>query len=293
MGGYDIFKTFRKSNGNWNKPENLGFPVNSPYDDLFYISSNKNSYLSSDRQGGDGESDIYSITRLKPVFVSTKTDSLIRKPIKFHFVSDILFEVNKYQNVDAYPILDTLAKFLINEPEAKISVTGFTDIQGANDYNLKLSIKRAEFVKQYIISKGVPESSLIVDGKGEENQISKNMDGNEKFLWESLKYNRRVEFKVIKQGIENQLVVRQIEIPEEYQIPKYFDTKNTYSIWLMTYKEPVEINSFGLHNVFEHKNTDGVYDYYYGTFSTLSEAEEMLSEIRKKYPDSFVMILPF
>jgi outer membrane protein OmpA-like peptidoglycan-associated protein/tetratricopeptide (TPR) repeat protein len=290
MGGYDIFKTFRKSDGNWNKPENLGFPVNSPYDDLFYISSKKNNYLSSDRQGGDGESDIYSITRLKPVFVSTKPDSLIRKAVKFCFVSDILFEVNKYQNVDVYPILDTLAKFLIDEPEAKISITGFTDIQGVNNYNLKLSVKRAEFVKQYIISKRVPESSLIVDGKGEEKQISKNMDGNEKYLWESLKYNRRVEFKVIKQGIENQLVVRQIEIPQKYQIPEYFDTKNTYSIWLMTYKEPVKINSFGLCNVFEHKNTDGAYDYYYGTFGTLSEAEEMLYEIRKKYPNSFIFV---
>jgi len=52
-------------------------------------------------------------------------------------VANIGFEVNKYKNVDAYPILDTLVKFLIDEPEAKNSITGFTDSQGDNKYNLK------------------------------------------------------------------------------------------------------------------------------------------------------------
>ncbi|MCK4698750.1 MAG: tetratricopeptide repeat protein, partial [Bacteroidales bacterium] len=37
MGGYDIFKTTMDEKGNWSEPVNLGFPINSPYDDLFYV----------------------------------------------------------------------------------------------------------------------------------------------------------------------------------------------------------------------------------------------------------------
>lgn len=36
MGGFDIFKSVCDQNGNWSKPQNLGYPINSPYDDTFY-----------------------------------------------------------------------------------------------------------------------------------------------------------------------------------------------------------------------------------------------------------------
>ncbi|MBE9510660.1 MAG: OmpA family protein [Bacteroidetes bacterium] len=68
MGGYDIFKTTMDEKGNWSEPVNLGFPINSPYDDLFYIPTRDTavSYLSSVRQDGYGYMDIYKITYLPP-----------------------------------------------------------------------------------------------------------------------------------------------------------------------------------------------------------------------------------
>ncbi|NPA44981.1 MAG: OmpA family protein [Chlorobi bacterium] len=63
MGGYDIFRTVRDENGVWSKPENLGFPVNSPDDDLYFVmaASGKEGYYSSVKKNGKGFMDIYKI----------------------------------------------------------------------------------------------------------------------------------------------------------------------------------------------------------------------------------------
>ena len=67
MGGYDIFKsTFE--NGKWSEPENLGYPINGPDDDVFFVinGSGHHGYFASSKQGGFGDKDIYKITFLGP-----------------------------------------------------------------------------------------------------------------------------------------------------------------------------------------------------------------------------------
>lgn len=64
MGGFDIFKcTLNEETGQWSAPENLGFPINTVDDDIFYITTadGQNSYYSSRREGGKGEADIYQV----------------------------------------------------------------------------------------------------------------------------------------------------------------------------------------------------------------------------------------
>jgi len=67
MGGYDIYKSVYE-NGKWSQPENLGWPINTPDDDVFFVTSasGRHGYYSSDRAGGYGEKDIYRITFLGP-----------------------------------------------------------------------------------------------------------------------------------------------------------------------------------------------------------------------------------
>ncbi len=62
IGGFDIFKS-RISSSEWSKAENVGMPVNSPFDDIYFTLDNslKRGYFSSDRPGGFGAKDIYSI----------------------------------------------------------------------------------------------------------------------------------------------------------------------------------------------------------------------------------------
>lgn len=63
IGGYDIFVS-KKVQGQWTKPVNLGYPINTPYDDFFFASTanGKFAYISSNRAGGKGGYDIYKVT---------------------------------------------------------------------------------------------------------------------------------------------------------------------------------------------------------------------------------------
>lgn len=80
MGGYDIFKS-TLVDGKWSEPVNLGWPINGPDDDVFFVVSGngRRGYYSSAREGGYGDKDIYAITFLgeeKPFLLSNE-DNLI------------------------------------------------------------------------------------------------------------------------------------------------------------------------------------------------------------------------
>ncbi|NVO02729.1 MAG: PD40 domain-containing protein [Bacteroidetes bacterium] len=64
MGGFDIFTSTLSDDGLWTQTENIGFPINTPLDDLFFIMSpdEKNAYYSSSKNSGKGNNDIYLIT---------------------------------------------------------------------------------------------------------------------------------------------------------------------------------------------------------------------------------------
>ena len=64
MGGYDIFKSVLQDDGTWSEPENLGYPINTPDDDVFFVinASGKRGYYSSVKENGLGDYDIYMIT---------------------------------------------------------------------------------------------------------------------------------------------------------------------------------------------------------------------------------------
>lgn len=75
MGGYDIFKSEYDSVGKkWGRPENMGYPINTPDDDTYYRLSPDGSYayLSSYRIGGYGEKDIYTINYIKNATIRGK-----------------------------------------------------------------------------------------------------------------------------------------------------------------------------------------------------------------------------
>ena len=63
MGGFDVFVSFRDDDNQWSEPVNMGYPINSAGDDIFYTTTidGLKGYLSSFRKGGFGEKDIYEI----------------------------------------------------------------------------------------------------------------------------------------------------------------------------------------------------------------------------------------
>ncbi|MBU3659144.1 MAG: hypothetical protein FGM14_04705 [Flavobacteriales bacterium] len=74
IGGIDIYKSTLNENGTWSKPENLGYPINTEKNDLYFVQtpSGLKGYFASDREGGLGLYDIYEI-----VYPQEKKSSLI------------------------------------------------------------------------------------------------------------------------------------------------------------------------------------------------------------------------
>ena len=68
MGGYDVFKTTLNDDGTWTEPVNIGYPINTPDNDVFFMLSNDEfiGYYASDRKDGFGDLDIYEVTFLGP-----------------------------------------------------------------------------------------------------------------------------------------------------------------------------------------------------------------------------------
>jgi hypothetical protein len=65
LGGYDLFRSDLQSNGLWDKPANLGYPVNTPDDNIFFmpVGDGKTGYYSANKEaGGFGKEDIYKIS---------------------------------------------------------------------------------------------------------------------------------------------------------------------------------------------------------------------------------------
>ena len=72
-----------------------------------------------------------------------------------------------------------------------IIAVGHTDSVGSDTYNQKLSIRRSEAVKAYLVSKGIEKNRVYTEGKGEKQPVADNKTG------EGRAKNRRVEIEVV------------------------------------------------------------------------------------------------
>lgn len=93
MGGYDIYQSTKDDNGNWQEPINIGYPINTVDDDVFFVvaANPRYAYFSSTRKEGYGSQDIYKITFLGPEklmaigtedFLIASSNSTIEQKIK-------------------------------------------------------------------------------------------------------------------------------------------------------------------------------------------------------------------
>lgn len=90
--------------------------------------------------------------------------------------------------------LDKVVDFLIDHPIFKLKISGHTDSDGNEESNLKLSQKRADAIKSYIIKKGkIDRARIDANGYGSAKKIVK-----EELTEEDKHLNRRVEFELIR-----------------------------------------------------------------------------------------------
>jgi OmpA-OmpF porin, OOP family len=116
------------------------------------------------------------------------------KPVaeKVTLAADVLFDFDKsVLKAEGKRKLDDLAAKVRGINLEVVIAIGHTDSIGSDAYNQKLSVRRAESVKSYLVSKGVEPNRIYTEGKGEKQPVASNKtkDGRQK--------NRRVEIEVI------------------------------------------------------------------------------------------------
>ena len=87
--------------------------------------------------------------------------------------------------------LDELAQALTDNPELKIKLVGHTDNVGSAKFNQRLSVNRAQTLKDYLVEKGVDGERITSDGKG----MTEPLNNNE--TEEDRAKNRRVELTIL------------------------------------------------------------------------------------------------
>lgn len=90
-----------------------------------------------------------------------------------------------------YGPLNSIATVLVNYPETRVIVNGYTDNTGSDEYNLTLSEKRAASVRNYLIQQGVSSRRISSIGYGEEYPRATNSTASGRAQ------NRRVEIEIL------------------------------------------------------------------------------------------------
>jgi OmpA-OmpF porin, OOP family len=118
---------------------------------------------------------------------------------KVTYQADTLFDFDKAVLKPAgKEKLDDLASKIQALDLEVVVATGYTDKIGSDRYNDRLSLRRAQAVKSYLVSKGVPANRVYTEGKGKRNPVVTNCNQkNRKALISCLAPNRRVEVEVV------------------------------------------------------------------------------------------------
>ena len=112
-------------------------------------------------------------------------------------LDDVLFDTGKAQlKSGAERSIEQIASFLKENPDRRVQVEGFTDSQGADNYNLELSQSRADSVAMAIIRRGVDAQRVRALGYGEGYPVASNDSAGTRQL------NRRVEIIVSNDSSE-------------------------------------------------------------------------------------------
>jgi OOP family OmpA-OmpF porin len=113
--------------------------------------------------------------------------------------ADTLFAFDKAKLVDTTQIdNEVVAKMKDNQIFASVRINGHTDRLGSDAYNQKLSEKRANAVRDYIISQGIDGGRLVAVGHGETTPLVECNNKGRKALIQCLAPNRRVEIEATR-----------------------------------------------------------------------------------------------
>jgi outer membrane protein OmpA-like peptidoglycan-associated protein len=120
-------------------------------------------------------------------------------PLEPVVIKNIYYEYNKWNLTDSSKtILDnTILKIMMDNPRIVVEISSHTDSVSGEEYNMKLSQKRAESAVNYLIDKGIDKERLVAKGYGKSKPIAPNTNPDGTDNPDGRQKNRRTEFKII------------------------------------------------------------------------------------------------
>ena len=125
---------------------------------------------------------------LQPIDVIVTETEIVLQPIFFEYDKSNITQDGAFE-------LDKLVQVMKNNDKMVVLAKSHTDNRGSDNYNLKLSERRAKSTVQYIISKGIPASRISGKGMGE---LEPKVDCGANCTEEQHAQNRRSEFLIVK-----------------------------------------------------------------------------------------------
>lgn len=163
-----------------------------------------------------------SIENKKRIPVPDTKGDLLKKSkrgLEVGIQSDILFEYDKAElKYEAYEILNRVAREIKERPDYDVRIEGNTDSTGSEQYNFKLSRKRAESVYEYLMRTGIKKERMIAVGLGEYNPIASND------IETGRQMNRRVDIVLLKRKEEKLIgdLIRELPKAECEKVERLF-----------------------------------------------------------------------
>jgi outer membrane protein OmpA-like peptidoglycan-associated protein/tetratricopeptide (TPR) repeat protein len=189
FGGFDVFTTrYDTKSEKWTKPENLGYPVNTVDDEVYFhpTADGERGYLASVREEGLGFTDIYMVTHVGDLEKTARARISKLKEKENDFITDEQLEIKRVidsvLNISAYQVyfdinsseiserhegkLEEMVSFLKSHNNLGIQISAFASSDGNPKYNYELSTKRAQSVLKFFKEKGIESDRLAARGFG-------------------------------------------------------------------------------------------------------------------------------
>lgn len=174
------------------EPQTGNYEIHLPGGQLYGIRAEAPDYISEsqtiDLRNLTADTRIHADFTLRAIqVVPIEEKAIVRlNTIFFDFGKTVL-------KPESLPELERVVKLMNDKPAMTIEISGHTDNIGSDEYNQKLSERRANAVLKFIISKGIDASRVTAVGYGEKKPLVSNDEEKE-----GREINRRVEFKIMK-----------------------------------------------------------------------------------------------
>ena len=316
MGGYDIFISTWLPDGTWSFPENIGYPVSTSDDDLFYVPRRNGDwgYFSTIIDSLSGNRNIYAVRigpkediqigvrkqeeevpdTIKEKYIASineqQKETLTGEHLpadQYYILNSIMFEFDKYDlDEEAQKEADRILDVLLKYPDIQIELTGHTDAVGADEYNIRLSKNRAKAIADYLTKHGVSPDRITIKGIGEAKPVAINKYEDGTDSPEGRRLNRHVSFRLSNLQDENVSVA-------EIFVPQNLKPKNdlSYTVLLvttetMTKDMPEKIGEEQIALII----TDQAFLYTAGNFDHKADAIRLLNDaIDNGFPEAMLM----